>query len=155
MVIQRGWKILSDTGSTSASSTEANRSPMGGLNSSSDDSNCSNQTTHSMVTSVASPTNNINKMETSSLNSSNSNINTTNLQSETMVKGKFYFSTKRKTFINLFSPSLEICYNSSNCGKYFAKIAPTFFQYHTIVKFFSRISYAFLGISTHSCAGSI
>ncbi|KAL9906437.1 uncharacterized protein ACN2A1_005783 isoform 2-T2 [Glossina fuscipes fuscipes] len=54
MVIQRSWKILSESGSTSASSTEANRSPTG-LNSSSDDSNCSNQTTHSMVTSVASP----------------------------------------------------------------------------------------------------
>ncbi|XP_036335953.1 uncharacterized protein LOC118746231 [Rhagoletis pomonella] len=54
MVIQRSWKILSDAGSTSASSTEANRSPTG-LQSSSDDSNCSNQTTHSMVTSVASP----------------------------------------------------------------------------------------------------
>ncbi|XP_054733006.1 uncharacterized protein LOC129240950 [Anastrepha obliqua] len=54
MVIQRSWKILSDAGSTSASSTEANRSPSG-LQSSSDDSNCSNQTTHSMVTSIASP----------------------------------------------------------------------------------------------------
>lgn len=54
MVIQRSWKILSETGSTSASSTEANRS-LSGLNSSSDDSNCSNQTTHSMITSVASP----------------------------------------------------------------------------------------------------
>ncbi|XP_050333424.1 uncharacterized protein LOC126761367 [Bactrocera neohumeralis] len=54
MVIQRSWKILSDAGSSSASSTEANRSP-GGVQSSSDDSNCSNQTTHSMVTSVASP----------------------------------------------------------------------------------------------------
>ncbi|CAD7003445.1 uncharacterized protein LOC101456097 [Ceratitis capitata] len=54
MVIQRNWKILSDGGSSSASSTEANRSPIG-LQSSSDDSNCSNQTTHSMATSVASP----------------------------------------------------------------------------------------------------
>lgn len=54
MVIQRSWKILSDAGSSSASSTEANRSP-GGMQSSSDDSNCSNQTTHSMVTSIASP----------------------------------------------------------------------------------------------------
>lgn len=54
MVIQRSWKILSDAGSSSASSTEANRSP-GGVQSSSDDSNCSNQTTHSMVTSIASP----------------------------------------------------------------------------------------------------
>ncbi|XP_067647292.1 uncharacterized protein [Eurosta solidaginis] len=54
MVIQRSWKILSDTSSTSASSTEANRSPSG-LQSSSDDSNCSNQTTHSLATSIASP----------------------------------------------------------------------------------------------------
>ncbi|XP_065371000.1 uncharacterized protein LOC135963158 [Calliphora vicina] len=77
MVIQRGWKILSDTGSTSASSTEANRSPMGGLNSSSDDSNCSNQTTHSMVTSVASPPNSSVKIETSSITSNNSNHNNT------------------------------------------------------------------------------
>ncbi|TMW50648.1 hypothetical protein DOY81_004265 [Sarcophaga bullata] len=72
MVIQRGWKILSDTGSTSASSTEANRSPMGGLNSSSDDSNCSNQTTHSMVTSVASPPNSSAKIETTSITANTS-----------------------------------------------------------------------------------
>lgn len=72
MVIQRGWKILSDAGSTSASSTEANRSPTG-LNSSSDDSNCSNQTTHSMVTSVASPAGNNQKLETSTHSSSNVN----------------------------------------------------------------------------------
>ncbi|XP_037806513.1 uncharacterized protein LOC119600395 isoform X2 [Lucilia sericata] len=79
MVIQRGWKILSDTGSTSASSTEANRSPMGGLNSSSDDSNCSNQTTHSMVTSVASPPNSSIKIETSPITSNaSSHNNTTN-----------------------------------------------------------------------------
>ncbi|XP_037935294.1 deoxynucleotidyltransferase terminal-interacting protein 1 isoform X2 [Teleopsis dalmanni] len=52
MVIQRSWKILSEP--ASASTTDANRSPAG-LHSSSDDSNCSNQTTHSMVTSVASP----------------------------------------------------------------------------------------------------
>ncbi|XP_073839282.1 uncharacterized protein [Musca autumnalis] len=74
MVIQRGWKILSDAGSTSASSTEANRSPTG-LNSSSDDSNCSNQTTHSMVTS-ASPVSNHHKLETTT--SLNTNSNTTN-----------------------------------------------------------------------------
>ncbi|KAM7358924.1 uncharacterized protein ACRADG_003709 isoform 2-T3 [Cochliomyia hominivorax] len=77
MVIQRGWKILSDTGSTSASSTEANRSPMGGLNSSSDDSNCSNQTTHSMVTSVASPPNSSIKVDTSSITVNNYNHNIT------------------------------------------------------------------------------
>lgn len=77
MVIQRGWKILSDAGSTSASSTEANRSPTG-LNSSSDDSNCSNQTTHSMVTTAASPANNP-KLE------SNTNSNTNSTSTEAMV----------------------------------------------------------------------
>ncbi|XP_013115168.2 serine-rich adhesin for platelets [Stomoxys calcitrans] len=76
MVIQRGWKILSDAGSTSASSTEANRSPTG-LNSSSDDSNCSNQTTHSMVTS-ASPVASHHKLE-SIINSNESCTNTGNI----------------------------------------------------------------------------
>ncbi|KNC23300.1 hypothetical protein FF38_10729 [Lucilia cuprina] len=75
--IKKGWKILSDTGSTSASSTEANRSPMGGLNSSSDDSNCSNQTTHSMVTSAASPPNSLIKIETSPITSNASGHNNT------------------------------------------------------------------------------
>ncbi|XP_068142739.1 alpha-protein kinase 1 [Drosophila tropicalis] len=63
MVIQRSWKILSDTGGGSQTSSNLNdnqqRSPSGlqqqSINSSSDDSDCSNQTTHSMDTRVASP----------------------------------------------------------------------------------------------------
>ncbi|XP_030572295.1 basic-leucine zipper transcription factor A [Drosophila novamexicana] len=59
MVIQRSWKILSDAASTahnSGGSDAQQRSP-GALqaNSSSDDSDCSNQTTHSMDTRAASP----------------------------------------------------------------------------------------------------
>lgn len=85
MVIQRSWKILSESGSTSASSTEANRSPTG-LNSSSDDSNCSNQTTHSMVTSVASPAATCTKVDVPSVA-----ITSTCAITDTMVKfSKFY-----------------------------------------------------------------
>lgn len=109
MVIQRGWKILNDTGSTSASSTEANRSPMGGLNSSSDDSNCSNQTTHSMVTSIASPLNNTVKMEAQSLNASNNGTNSEKQQNqqphnETIVSNKNSFLAIQ-TFYTFFSLS--------------------------------------------------
>uniref|UniRef100_A0A1I8N4U2 Uncharacterized protein n=1 Tax=Musca domestica TaxID=7370 RepID=A0A1I8N4U2_MUSDO len=82
MVIQRGWKILSDAGSTSASSTEANRSPTG-LNSSSDDSNCSNQTTHSMVTS-ASPVSNHHKLESTTAPNNNSSATSNTNNSDTM-----------------------------------------------------------------------
>lgn len=64
MVIQRSWKILSDAASTTNNNN--NNSTAGGelqqrspaalqANSSSDDSDCSNQTTHSMDTRVASP----------------------------------------------------------------------------------------------------
>ncbi|EDW78838.2 uncharacterized protein Dwil_GK12663 [Drosophila willistoni] len=63
MVIQRSWKILSETGGGSQTSSNLNdnqqRSPSGlqqqSINSSSDDSDCSNQTTHSMDTRMASP----------------------------------------------------------------------------------------------------
>ncbi|KAH8302878.1 hypothetical protein KR044_011565 [Drosophila immigrans] len=78
MVIQRSWKILSDAASTANSSnnttltsttttTQTTVAPAGSIdvpqrspaalqaNSSSDDSDCSNQTTHSMDTRVASP----------------------------------------------------------------------------------------------------
>ncbi|KAL7733134.1 hypothetical protein ACLKA6_004656 [Drosophila palustris] len=64
MVIQRSWKILSDSASTANNSNNNNtttsdvqqRSPAAlQANSSSDDSDCSNQTTHSMDTRVASP----------------------------------------------------------------------------------------------------
>lgn len=64
MVIQRSWKIPSDVGgslggSTTASNEGQQRSSPGlqlqAANSSSDDSDCSNQTTHSMDTRVASP----------------------------------------------------------------------------------------------------
>ncbi|XP_043648069.1 uncharacterized protein LOC122616611 [Drosophila teissieri] len=64
MVIQRSWKIPTDVGgSLNSSTTSANevqqRSSPGmqlqAANSSSDDSDCSNQTTHSMDTRVASP----------------------------------------------------------------------------------------------------
>lgn len=66
MVIQRSWKILSDAastannnnnnGSTASGSELQQRSPAAlQANSSSDDSDCSNQTTHSMDTRVASP----------------------------------------------------------------------------------------------------
>lgn len=64
MVIQRSWKILSDAASTANNNNINNdaqqRSPAGLQgNSSSDDSDCSNQTTHSMDTRVASPTKHI------------------------------------------------------------------------------------------------
>jgi len=60
MVIQRSWKILSDSASTANNNTISSdvqqRSPAAlQANSSSDDSDCSNQTTHSMDTRVASP----------------------------------------------------------------------------------------------------
>ncbi|XP_034480227.1 transcription activator MSS11 [Drosophila innubila] len=60
MVIQRSWKILSDSASTANNNTTSSdvqqRSPAAlQANSSSDDSDCSNQTTHSMDTRVASP----------------------------------------------------------------------------------------------------
>ncbi|XP_030372443.1 putative mediator of RNA polymerase II transcription subunit 26 [Scaptodrosophila lebanonensis] len=59
MVIQRSWKILSDAGGTTSSSATIDgqqRSPTAlQATSSSDDSDCSNQTTHSMDTRVASP----------------------------------------------------------------------------------------------------
>ncbi|KAH8303755.1 hypothetical protein KR018_000306 [Drosophila ironensis] len=63
MVIQRSWKIPTDVGNTSVASNEGQQqrsSPGMQLqaaagNSSSDDSDCSNQTTHSMDTRVASP----------------------------------------------------------------------------------------------------
>ncbi|XP_064539793.1 forkhead box protein P2 [Drosophila montana] len=59
MVIQRSWKILSDAASTAhnSSGSDAQQRSPGALqaNSSSDDSDCSNQTTHSMDTRAASP----------------------------------------------------------------------------------------------------
>ncbi|XP_017023215.1 uncharacterized protein [Drosophila kikkawai] len=66
MVIQRSWKIptdvagsLNNTSSTASNEVQQQRSSPGlqlqATNSSSDDSDCSNQTTHSMDTRVASP----------------------------------------------------------------------------------------------------
>lgn len=102
MVIQRSWKILSESGSadsggssgggggsggssTPASFTEANRSPIG-LNTSSDDSNCSNQTAnHFVVTTslssspLCSNSNNNNKFELQNA------ANTLNLDTSNMV----------------------------------------------------------------------
>lgn len=70
MVIQRSWKIPTDVGgslnsnTTSANEVQQRSSPgmqLQAANSSSDDSDCSNQTTHSMDTRVASPVEGVRK----------------------------------------------------------------------------------------------
>lgn len=145
---------------------QIDRSPMGGLNSSSDDSNCSNQTTHSMVTSVASPPNSSVKIETSSITSNNSNHNnTTNhhqqqSHNETMVRhqNNFCCNLNNNYYNTKFPPTFlckEIYYYTANGRKYFAKIAPTFFQYHTTDKLFFWVRYAFFGTGTDCSAVSI
>ncbi|KAH8379637.1 hypothetical protein KR009_006254 [Drosophila setifemur] len=55
MVIQRSWKIPTDVGGNTSSGEVQQRASPAVVNSSSDDSDCSNQTTHSMDTRVASP----------------------------------------------------------------------------------------------------
>jgi len=137
MVIQRSWKIPTDVGgslnsnTTSANEVQQRSSPgmqLQAANSSSDDSDCSNQTTHSMDTRVASPVEGVRKQAEKDA-AAESNTITLSLLGESTSSDAESSQVTMSLLIRLtekltFNYTSEICNHTRHGGEHVATHSP-------------------------------